>query len=149
MKVDELEKTIVRGVLTLGNRIFMEPEHTAMRDELIKESRVLVSRNIVFYVDENGKKINPQTGYYEMLPTAFASLMTPLCDINLNGNKIYNITYKKPGEFKVLPSEIDLEEVLTEVDRVVFSPDDEFDTKRVLRYSRQRLQPKLYSRAKK
>lgn len=146
MDAAELEETVVKGILTLGNHILISPEHSELRSELLDQSRVLITRNVILYIDDKGTFRNPNTGQDEVAPTAFMSIMTPLCDISVSFKKIYNIVYKNIDKYGVLPHEIDLEEVLNEVDRVAFAFDDEFSVDRVLRYSRQRSNP-LFKRS--
>lgn len=143
MTTADLEKTIIKGIFTLGNHILISPECLPMRQELVDDNRIMLCRNVILYIDKNSILNNFEESRYEMRPAAFASLMTPVCDITISHGEVYSINYKHVHEVGVFPQNIDIEEVLTEVDRVAFTFDAEFNTARVLRLSRHKLDPRF------
>lgn len=143
MTTEDLEQTIIKGIFTLGNHILISPECLHMRKELVDDNRIMLCRNVILYIDKNGITENFPQARYEMRPLAFATLMTPVCDITISQGEVYSISYKHVHEVGVFPQSIDIEEVLTEVDRVAFTFDAEFNTARVLRLSRHKLDPRF------
>jgi len=146
MTHSELEKVIIQGIFTLGNHILNSPDLLHLRIEMVDDNRVLLNPNVLLYIDKNGIWNNFQQNQYEMRSTAFATLMTPICDITVSQGEVYSVSFKHVHDIGVFPQEIDIEEVLAEVDRTAFS-DTAFNTARVVRLSRQRLDPR-YSRSK-
>jgi len=142
MTHSELEKVIIEGIFTLGNHILNAPERLHMRVEMVDDNRVMLSPNVLLYIDKNGIYENFKESRYEMRPIAFATLMTPLCDITVSQGEVYSISFKHVHDAGVFPQELDIEEILAEVDRTAFS-DEAFNTPRVVRLSRQRIDPRF------
>lgn len=122
---------VTNGIYAIFQSILDDPKLSKERNSLLKNSMVEISGcgSVTLYIDNSYlpiadmgprvKDVSPKT--------IFAVLRTPIVDITISNGETYGISYKPAAMNGKLPSEVDLELVLEEVNRVALT-DKTFDS---------------------
>lgn len=125
------DRMVTNGIYAIFQSILDDPKLSKERNSLLKNSMVEISGcgSVSLYIDNSYlpiadmgprvKDVSPKT--------IFAVLRTPIVDITISNGATYDISYKPASMHGKLPSEVDLELVLEEVNRVALT-DNTFDS---------------------